>query len=58
MGQWLISFYFVMQIGFTVKYQHKEFIVIDFPFININIGLTEQARGIRFFKDPRNQWLP
>lgn len=51
MGQWLLSFYFKLQIGIKIEYEHKQFITIDLPFININIGLTDNACGIRFFKD-------
>ena len=51
MGQYLLSFYFKLQIGIKIEYEPKDSIIIDIPFININIGLMDMANGIRFFKD-------
>ena len=51
MGQWLLSFYFKLQIGVKIEYEPNQSITIDIPFIAIYIGLTDSACGVRFFKD-------
>jgi hypothetical protein len=51
MGQYLLSLYCKLQIGFLIEYEPTQFIRIDLPFVSINIGLTDSACGIRFFND-------
>ena len=51
MGQYRLSFYFKMQVGFLIRYDKGCSIDIEIPFISIYIGLLDCAEGVRFFKD-------
>ena len=51
MGQWRLSFYFRLQLGFIVSYDPEEAIIIGLPLIEICVGLTEDACGVSFFND-------
>jgi len=50
MGQYRLSFYWYLQLGLSVRYEVDQ-ITISIPFIEICIGLTKHAYGVRFFKD-------
>ncbi len=49
MGQYKISFYSGIQIGLAIKYFPGEAVEIVLPFCTILIGLSFDAKGIRFF---------
>lgn len=50
MGQYRLSFYWYLQLGLNFRYERDQ-ITISFPFVEMCIGLTPDAHGIRFFKD-------
>jgi len=50
MGQYRLAFYLQLSVGFLITYLSKAYIIINIPFIEITIGLTDNARGIRFFR--------
>ena len=50
MGQYKLAFYLKLSVGFLITYFPKILIIINIPFIEITIGLTDNAKGIKLFK--------
>jgi len=49
MGQYRLAFYFKMQLGLNLLYEHKQFEIV-IPIMTITIAISKDAKGVRFFK--------
>lgn len=51
MGQYRLALYFCYGIGAYIAWEPSRSLIVRFPFLEVYVGLTRYARGVRLFRD-------